>query len=168
MDVETAIRTRRTHKQYGPEPIDRATLEELLDLARFVPNHHLSQPWRFRVLGPETLARLKDAAGPKEAAKLDRAPTLLAGSAALTGDPPQDEEDLHAPACAPPPGPLRATPPGLASSWRPPAALRDPAIYSLVDIGAAERFVALLHLGPRLSHPPPKEREPLASRLTFL
>src|SRR5215212_9874471 len=86
MDVETAIRTRRTHKQYGPEPVDRATLEELLDLARFVPNHHLTQPWRFRVLGAETLARLQELAGPKEAAKLARAPTLVVVSAALAGD----------------------------------------------------------------------------------
>src|SRR5215217_2283070 len=90
MDAETAIRTRRTHKQYGPEPVDRATLEDLLDLARFAPNHHLTQPWRFRVLGPMTLARLREAAGPKEAAKLERAPTLIVASAALTGDALQD------------------------------------------------------------------------------
>ena len=32
MDAEEAIRTRRTHKAYGPEPVDRATLEELLRL----------------------------------------------------------------------------------------------------------------------------------------
>ena len=29
----TAIRTRRTHKVYGAEPVDRATLDELLELA---------------------------------------------------------------------------------------------------------------------------------------
>ena len=168
MDVETAIRTRRTHKQYGLEPVDRATLEELLDLARFAPNHHLTQPWRFRVLGPETLARLKEAAGPKEAAKLDRAPTLVAVSAALTGDPLQDEEDLYATACAAYAVLLAATARGLASYWRTPAALRDASICRLVDIGADERFVALLHLGPRVSDPPPKQRESLASRLTFL
>ena len=52
-----AIRSRRTHKQYGPEPVDEATLRELFDLARFAPNHKLTQPWRFRVLGPETRRR---------------------------------------------------------------------------------------------------------------
>jgi nitroreductase len=168
MDVETAIRTRRTHKQYGPEPIDRATLEELLDLARFAPNHHLSQPWRFRVLGPETRARLKEAAGLKEAAKLDRAPTLVAVSALLSGDPLQDEEDLHATACAAYAVLLAATARGLASYWRTPAALREPSISGLLEIAHDERFVALLHLGPRVSDPPAKERAPLASRLTFL
>ena len=52
MDVEEAIRTRRTHKVYEQEPVDRATVEELLELARWAPNHHLTEPWRFRVLGP--------------------------------------------------------------------------------------------------------------------
>src|SRR2546429_2171075 len=55
---------RRTHKAFGAEPVRRETLLELFDLARLAPNHHLTQPWRFRVLGPETLERIKDAAGP--------------------------------------------------------------------------------------------------------
>ena len=32
MELEEAIRTRRTHKAYGSEPVDRETLAELLDL----------------------------------------------------------------------------------------------------------------------------------------
>ena len=78
MDVEEAIRTRRTHKVYGSEPVDRALLTELLELGRWAPNHHLTNPWRFRVLGPEALERLKAAVGGDGAAKLDRAPTLVA------------------------------------------------------------------------------------------
>lgn len=33
MDVETAIRTRRTHKAFRPEPVPREQLDELFDLA---------------------------------------------------------------------------------------------------------------------------------------
>jgi nitroreductase len=65
MDVEEAIRSRRTHKAFAPEPVPRELLDELLELARWAPNHHLTNPWRFRVLGPGALARLKDAAGPE-------------------------------------------------------------------------------------------------------
>ena len=61
MELETAIRTRRTHKAYGPDPVDRATLEALFELARWAPNHHLTNPWRFRVVGPQALERLKAA-----------------------------------------------------------------------------------------------------------
>ena len=48
--VELAL-ARRTHKTFGREPVQRETLLELLDVARLAPNHHLTQPWRFRVLG---------------------------------------------------------------------------------------------------------------------
>ena len=80
MDFPTLVRSRRTHKAYAPAPLDRATLDELFELARWAPNHNLTNPWRFRVLGPEALAALKDAAGPEAAAKLERAPTLVAAS----------------------------------------------------------------------------------------
>src|SRR5712692_4807681 len=100
MDVVDAIRTRRTHKAFAPEPVDRATLEELFELARWAPNHNLTAPWRFRVIGPAALDRLKEAAGPEAAKKLDRCPTLVVCSCELSGDPVQDEEDLHATAIA--------------------------------------------------------------------
>src|ERR1044072_5140587 len=64
MDVETAIRTRRTHKAFGPDPLTREQVEELLELARWAPNHHLTAPWRFRVLGPRAPGRLEGGAGP--------------------------------------------------------------------------------------------------------
>ena len=57
MSIDELIRTRRTHKAYAPEPVDRATLEELFELARWAPNHNLTNPWRFRVLGPRALGR---------------------------------------------------------------------------------------------------------------
>lgn len=166
MDVETAIRTRRTHKRYGSEPLDDTALRELLELARFAPNHHLTQPWRFRVLGPETRSRIEDLAGEKEAMKLRRAPTLVLATAALSGDPHTDEEDLHAVACAVYAVLLGATARGLASYWRTPRVLEDAAIRELLGLPGDEQVMALIHLGPPASVPPAKERLPLA--LTFL
>ena len=84
MDFPTLVRSRRTHKAYARSPVDRATLDELFELARWAPNHNLTNPWRFRVLGPEALAALKAAAGPEAAAKLERAPTLVAASVVPT------------------------------------------------------------------------------------
>jgi nitroreductase len=166
VDVETAIRTRRTHKRYGSEPLDDTALRELLELARFAPNHHLTQPWRFRVLGPQTRSRIEDLAGEKEAMKLRRAPTLVLATAALSGDPHTDEEDLHAVACAVYAVLLGATARGLASYWRTPRVLEDAAIRELLGLSGDEQVVALIHLGPPASVPPAKERLPLA--LTFL
>ena len=89
------------------------------------PNHHLTAPWRFRVVGPAALERLKQAAGPEGAAKLARAPTLIVASAVLGGDPVQDEEDLHATAVASYIVLLAAHARGLAGYWRTPALLRE-------------------------------------------
>ena len=168
MDVEDAIRSRRTHKSFGPEPVPRETLEELFELARWGPNHHLTQPWRFRVLGPETLAQLKEAGGLTEAIKLDRAPTLVVASAKLSGDLVQDEEDLHAAACAVYAVLLGAQARGLASYWRTPAVLRMKRGRDAVGLPDGERFVGLIHLGQPRSEPPVKERRPRADYVQYL
>jgi len=162
------IRSRRTHKSFGPQPVPRETLEELFDLARWAPNHHRTNPWRFRVLGPKTLARLKEAAGPAEAPKLDRAPTLVVASAVLSGDLIQDEEDLCATACAIYVVLLGAHARGLASYWRTPRVLRTKAGRDAVGLPDGERFLGLIHLGSPRGEPPAPEREPLETVLTYV
>ena len=162
------VRARRTHKEFGSEPVPRETLLELFDLARLAPNHHLTQPWRFRVLGPEALARLKEVGGEKEAGKLDRAPTLVVVSAALSGDLVEDEEDVCATAAAMTIVLLAATERGLASYWRTPAVLRTAPGRAAVGVPHGERVLGLLHLGPAAREPSPREREPVDAFVQFL
>jgi len=159
---------RRTHKTFGPEPVPRETLLELFELARLAPNHHLTQPWRFRVLGPETLARLNEAAGPSEATKLERAPTLVLASAALSGELVQDEEDVCATAAAITLVLLGATERGLASYWRSPAILRTARGRKAVGLADGERVLGLIHLGPPEREPAPRERRAVADYTQFL
>jgi nitroreductase len=166
--IEELIRSRRTHKSFGPEPVARAVLDELFELARWAPNHHRTNPWRFRVLGPESLERLKAAAGPGEAPKLDRAPTLVAASAALTGDLIQDEEDVCATACAVYAVLLAAHERGLASYWRTPRVLRTRGGREAIDLPDGERFVGLIHLGAPRGTPPAPERAPVEAYLRYL
>ena len=168
MEIEEAIRSRRTHKAYGSEPVDRATLDELLDLARWAPNHHLTNPWRFRVLGPGALGRLKEAAGPDAAGKLDRAPTLVAISVMQTGDPVADQEDLCAAACAAYIVLLAAHGRGLAGYWRTPAVLRSAEGRTALGIGDDEHAIGLLHLGPARQEQRPPERAPAADVTEYL
>jgi nitroreductase len=168
MEIEEAIRSRRTHKAYGAEPVDRATLAELLDLARWAPNHHLTNPWRFRVLGPGALARLKEAAGPEAAGKLDRAPTLVAVSVVQTGDAVADEEDLCAAACAAYIVLLAAHGRGLAGYWRTPAVLRSAEGRGALGIGEDEHAIGLLHLGPARQEQRAPERAPVADVIAYL
>jgi nitroreductase len=169
VEVEEAIRTRRTHKAYRPEPVERGTLEELLDLARWAPNHNLTNPWRFRVIGRAALERLKEAAGPESASKLDRAPTLVVVSCVQGGDDPlQDEEDLHAAACAAYIVLLAAHGRGLAGYWRTPGVLRTPEGRAAVGLPDGERFIGLLHLGRPVQEQRTPERAPAEQVVEFL
>jgi nitroreductase len=108
------------------------------------------------------------AVGETEAMKLGRAPTLVLATAVLSGDPLTDEEDLHATACAVYAVLLGATARGLASYWRTPAALREPAVRGLLGLAGSERIVGLIHLGPKVTDPPAKERVELDEVLRLL
>jgi nitroreductase len=161
MELETAIRTRRTHKAFKPEPVERGVLDELFELARWAPNHNLTNPWRFRVVGPRALERLKQAAGPEAATKLDRAPTLVVCTCVVSGDDVQREEDLLATACAAYIVLLAAHARGLAGYWRTPGVLRTPEGREAVGLGPDERFVSLIHLGRAVQDKPVPERAPV-------
>src|SRR3954452_19821861 len=158
VDVLDAIRSRRTHKRFGADPVPREVIEELLELARWAPNHHLTEPWRFRVLGPESLARLSATGKPGELEKLSRAPTLIVASAKLTGDDHQNREDVLATACAVYIVLLAARNRGLASYWRTPRVLQSREGKAAVGMAKNEEFVALIHLGPVVDEPAVKER----------
>ena len=98
------------------------------------------------MLGPASLQRLKDAAGPEGAAKLDRAPTLVAVTVLRDEDPAREEEDLCATACA-----VYAILLGAPLlGWPATGARRDTSRRGgsrRAGIGPDERFVALIHLG---------------------
>jgi nitroreductase len=168
VDVETAIRTRRTHKAYARAPVPPAVVAELLELARWAPNHHLTEPWRFRVLGPESLTRLIAAGETNEGLKLRRAPTLVVASALQTGDEHQNREDLVATGCAVYIVLLAAHARGLASYWRTPKLLETAAGRAAVGLAEDETFVALIHLGQPVTSPPAKERRPATEYVAFL
>src|SRR5437016_2069738 len=120
-------------------------------------NPPLTNPWRFRVVGPLALAKLKQAAGPEAAPKLDRAPTLVVATAVRSEDPVQDLEDLCATACAVYAVLLAAQGRGLVGYWRTPSVLRSPDGLEAVGVAPDERFVALIHLGwPRQDKQPPE------------
>src|SRR5664280_1090475 len=148
LDVEEAIRTRRTHKAFGSSEVEPEVITELIELARWAPNHHLSNPWRFRVLGSQTRERLMDLAESEEpgsAVKLRRAPTLIAVTVLLGGDEGQGREDLLATGVAAYLVLLGAHARGLAGYWRTVPLLDDPRGRAILGI---ERGDCLLYTSP--------------------
>ena len=165
MEVEKAIRTRRTHKAFGPAPVEREVLRELFELASWAPNHHLTNPWRFRVLGARTraaLIELAESEQPGAGVKLRRAPTLVAVSARLGGDAGQDREDVLATGVAAYIVLLAAHARGLAAYWRTVPLLDERRARELLGLAADEEPLGLLYLGEPVQEQRVPERAPLS------
>lgn len=186
MEFDEVIHGRRTVKAFGPEPVPRAVLEDLFELARWAPNHGLTNPWRFRVLGPRAIERLAQVAGRQAsaecpdgaepakvaevaAAKLARAQTLVVVSTVRNADPVKHDEDVLATACAAYTVLLAAHDRGLAGYWRTPAVLRTDEGLAAVGVGADEQAIGLLYLGNPLGAAPlVPERAPAADFVSWL
>lgn len=186
MDLQQAISSRRTVKAFEPTPLSRQELDELFESARWAPNHKLTQPWRFRVLGDAAKTELKRVAadvaasgapegadraliGAVAAKKLDRAPTLVAVSSVRNPDPILDAEDFAATAVAAYLVLLTAHANGLAGYWRTPEVLRDTAGIEAVGIGADEEVLGLLYLGrPSGDLPPAPARATIDEFVSYL
>ena len=169
--IDDLIRSRRTHKAFGADPVPDDVLLELFELARWAPNHHVTDPWRFRVLGPNARARLKQAADehkPGSGSKLDRAPTLIVASVKQSGDAEQDHEDVLATAVASYIVLLGAHARGLAGYWRTLPVLATPAGRTAASLPQDELPIGLLHLGdPRQEQRVP-DRAPVEEIAFFL
>ncbi len=60
MQIEEAIRYRKTIRAYQPKEVPLETISELLELAVRAPSATNRQPWQFVVVTGDTLRRLKD------------------------------------------------------------------------------------------------------------
>jgi nitroreductase len=59
--VDTVIRTRTTVRAFRPDPVPRAKLKEIIEVARMAPSNFNTQPWRVHVLAGPAKRALSDA-----------------------------------------------------------------------------------------------------------
>jgi nitroreductase len=162
VDVEDAIRMRRTMKAFTPVPVGDDVVRELLELAVLAPNHHETEPWRFWVVGPETIARLAESTGDQ---KLLRSKTAIVVGVVRNDDPAVAEEDYAAVACALENVLLAARGRGLANFWRTPGVMNGAAFRAVLDVPAEVRLIGVVHVGhPAEPLPPTPDRD--AERFT--
>jgi nitroreductase len=144
VDVDEAIRTRRTLKEFTKQQVEVSVLQELLSLAVLAPNHHDTEPWRFWVAGPETMAKLADKTGDT---KLLRSQTAIVVGVLRNDDPGVAEEDYAAVSCALENLMLAARARGLASFWRTPGVLDRKSFAKTVGIPDTVRPIGVIHIG---------------------
>jgi nitroreductase len=179
MNVSNSIRERRSIKRFTQRAITRAEIEQLLDAAVMAPNHRLTQPWRFYVLGPQARQAYGLAVGERKALKQPDAaraqsvrdataqeyrdrPALIAVAMTTAGDPVLDEENYAATMMAVQNIALAATELGFGTAIKTPA-MTDPAARAAVGVSEDQRIVALVVLGEPAEVPPPPKREAAAS-----
>lgn len=59
MDIITAVRTRRSIREYQQKPIPREAIEKIIDAARFAPTAKMAEPWEFVIVTkPDILIKI--------------------------------------------------------------------------------------------------------------
>ena len=158
--VAALLRSRRTIHLFEPEPPPRATLLKAIDLARWAPNHRLTEPWRFYLLGrttAEAVAHLNaeivaEQRGEKAAqAKLARwrsMPGWLVVTARIAEDPIVTEENYAACCCAIQNMHLYLWSEGIGMKWGTGKVTRHPRFFDLLGIDPAqEKLVGMFWYG---------------------
>jgi nitroreductase len=61
MELEHAVRNRRSIRKFKPDPITREIISEILEAARWAPSWANTQPWEFYVITGDTLEKYRQA-----------------------------------------------------------------------------------------------------------
>lgn len=159
-DVAALLRGRRTINRFAPECPPRALVEEAVELARWAPNHKLTQPWRFYLLGEESKAAVvelnaelvaeKRGAGSADTKRRrwGAIPGWLVVTCTRCDDALQAREDYAACCCAIQNLMLYLWSRGVGSKWTTGPVIREPRFYDLLAIDpTAEEVVSLLWYG---------------------
>ena len=185
MKTSDAIRERRSTKRFTDRPVAREEIEQLLDAATLAPNHRLTQPWRFYVLGPEARHAYGIALGNRKGKKLPdpiraaevrdsvaaehRAlPAMIAVAIVNSEDPETREEDYAATMMAIQNLSLVALELGLGASMKTGGVMSDPAARAAVGLPDTQRIVAIVSVGTPAEVAPPKKREPASAFTTWV
>jgi nitroreductase len=185
MHVIDAIRERRSIKRFADRPVTRQEIEALLDAAALAPNHRLTQPWRFYVLGPEARHAYGLALGERKARKIEdpaaaratretvaaehRAlPAMIVVAVVESDNPEVREEDYAAAFMAVQNLSLAALDMGLGTHIKTGAVMSEPAARAAAGVQGGERIVAIVNVGVPIEVPPSKKREAATTFTTWV
>jgi nitroreductase len=181
MSLLEAISSRRSVGRVLAEPIPREAVEGLLAAAVSAPNHHLTAPWRFVVLAGDARREVGDAharavarekpglppeALAKEAARLERAPVVVAAIVLGAEDPVQAREDRDAVAAAIENLLLAAHVSGLGAMWRTGAMVDEAEVRDALGLGPRDEVVGFVYLGRPAAPPPDRPPRPAIDEVT--
>lgn len=179
MELHEAIGGRRTVHLYEPEPVAKEVLERAFEAAHQAPNHKLTFPWKFYVIGAQARVQVADInASLKTASKEDGGAAvlsdaqlesirskllnpgaLIAVTCVKCDDEFRSRENYAAVSCAIQNLLLSFHAQGLGSKWSTGGVTRHPATYKILGIDASrEEIVGFVLAGkPAKTPSPPKK-----------
>jgi nitroreductase len=174
------LRGRRTIELFLQTPVPVKLVRAAIEAATWAPNHHVTEPWRFYLLGKKTIEACvelvrdivttrKDAkAGAFKAKSWAEKPGWLLVTCRISSDEIMQREDFAACAAAVQTFMLYLWKAGVGSKWTTGEITRDPRFFDIVGVDAdAEEIVGLIWYGyPKLT--PAQQRADLDEVLTEL
>ena len=179
-ELEEVIRGRRTIGMYLHTPIPDQLIRDAIDACVWAPNHHVTEPWRFYLMGEETRAqtvslvrdivteRKSAEAGEFKAKSWSEIPGMLTVTCRRSDDELREREDYAACSAALQNFALYLWRAGLGTKWTTGPITRDSRFFDVLGANEAEEFiVGLIFYGyPKLT--PAQKRAPLAETLVEL
>ncbi|HCK12027.1 MAG: nitroreductase [Gemmatimonadetes bacterium] len=161
MDVLEAIKSRRSIFSFKPDPVPNEVIERIFSYGRWAQNHHLTEPWRFVVIGPDTkellakryakIQRAKAAPNADDNAKQAIAeagykkfhlkPTIVAVSCLQDGDDTKNREDYAAVCCAMQNVALAGWAEGVGMQWTTGPVTLEEETYELLGIDKENEYI---------------------------
>ena len=152
--IAERIRQRRTTKLFLKQKVSKSLIRDAIEVARWAPNHHLTEPWHFYSLGPESVqscAKLigelireskndEDLARFKEESALSM-PGWLLVTCRRSDDELTEREDYASCCCAIQNLTLYLSEAGVACKWTTGLITRDDRLFEILDIDPEEQFV---------------------------
>jgi nitroreductase len=152
-DLAAILRGRRSIDLFQPQPVDPQLVLEAIDVARWAPNHRLTEPWHFYLLGPETKEALialaveldtaakGERAGAARRERLTGIPGFFVLTTRRSEDALLDREDYAACCCAAQNLQLYLWCRGIGTKWTTGAITRQLRFYELLGIDAGKEQV---------------------------
>jgi nitroreductase len=165
------LRSRRSIDLFVPEPVGLDRLRAAIEVARWAPNHRLTEPWRFYLLGPTTMhavvelaielevATKGERAGPVRRARLEAVPGMFVLTSARGADGLVERENYAACCCAAQNLMLYLWSQGIGVKWTTGGITRHQRFYELLGIDSQkESVVGLFWYGAPKAIPTQKRR----------
>lgn len=152
-DFASVLRERRSIDLFSSDTVHVDTLLAAIEVARWAPNHRLTEPWRFYVLGQAArravidlaaeleIAAKGERAGSVRRARLEGVPGMFVLTSLRSDDTLVERENYAACCCAAQNLMLYLWRQGIGVKWTTGGITRQQRFYDLLGIGASEESV---------------------------